>query len=99
MHRENAYNMKAVNAIIFIVIGILGEDPLSTGMLDVFFLKISYHVSLLLRELYILRIYRLLNSFYSILPVEVCSSIPSAEMSCLSGASPLIRPRRLIHVR
>jgi hypothetical protein len=26
-----------VNAIIFIVIGILREDPLSTGMLDVFF--------------------------------------------------------------
>jgi hypothetical protein len=39
-----------VNAIIFVVIGILREDPLSTGMLDVFFLKISYYVSLLLRE-------------------------------------------------
>jgi hypothetical protein len=29
-----------VNAIIFIVIGILREDPLSTGMLYVFFQKI-----------------------------------------------------------
>jgi hypothetical protein len=31
-----------VNAIIFIVIGILREDPLSTGMLDVFFSKIFF---------------------------------------------------------
>jgi hypothetical protein len=38
------------------------------------------------------------NSFDSILSVEVYSSIPSSEMSCLSGASPLIRPRRSIHV-
>jgi hypothetical protein len=51
-HRENAYNRNPVNAIIFIVIGILREDPLSTGMLDVFFSKILYHVPLLLRELY-----------------------------------------------
>jgi hypothetical protein len=29
------------NVIIFIVIGILREDPLSTGMLDVFFRKIK----------------------------------------------------------
>ena len=35
-----------VNAIIFIVIVILREDPLSTGILDVFFSKILYHSSL-----------------------------------------------------
>jgi hypothetical protein len=39
-----------VNVIIFIVIGILREDPLSKGMLDVFFSKISYHVSLFLKR-------------------------------------------------
>jgi hypothetical protein len=39
-----------VNAIIFIVIGILREDPLSTGMLDVFFQK-SDNVCHLLREI------------------------------------------------
>jgi hypothetical protein len=36
---NNAYSLKAVNAIIFIVIGILREDPLSPGMLDVLFRK------------------------------------------------------------
>jgi hypothetical protein len=36
-----------INAIIFCVIGLLREDPLSTGILDVFFLKISNHVILL----------------------------------------------------
>ena len=39
------------NAIIFTVIVILREDPLSTGMLDVFFRKNENHVSLLLREI------------------------------------------------
>jgi hypothetical protein len=56
-----------VNAITFIFIGILRENPLSTGMLDVFFLKILDHVSLLLRELYILKITVIFNSFDSIL--------------------------------
>jgi hypothetical protein len=55
---NNAYSLNPVNAIIFTVIGILREDLLSTGMLDVFFSKISYHVSLLLRELYILKNWR-----------------------------------------
>jgi hypothetical protein len=35
-----------VNAIISSVISLLREDPLSMGILDVFFSKISYHVSL-----------------------------------------------------
>jgi hypothetical protein len=38
------------NAIIFIVIGILREDPLPTGMLDVFLQKIRSCVSFCLRE-------------------------------------------------
>jgi hypothetical protein len=77
-----------VNALIFIVIGILREDPLSTGILDVFFLKISHHVSLLLRELSILKICQIFNSFYSILSVEICSSIPLFEMYCLLDNPP-----------
>jgi hypothetical protein len=68
---------------------LLREDPLSMGMLDVFFFsKISYHVALLLGELYILKICQIFNSFYSILPVEVCSLIPSAELSCLQEQAP-----------
>jgi hypothetical protein len=39
-----------VDAILFIVISLLREDPLSTGILDMFFLKISDHSSLKLRE-------------------------------------------------
>jgi hypothetical protein len=50
-HRENPYSLNhvntdvsisvlLVNAMIFTVIGILREDPLSMGMLDVFFSKI-----------------------------------------------------------
>jgi hypothetical protein len=39
-HRENPYNREAVNAIIFIVIGILREDPLSTAMLGVFYVLV-----------------------------------------------------------
>jgi hypothetical protein len=35
-----------LNAMIFSVISLLREDPLSTGILDMFFSKISYHVSL-----------------------------------------------------
>jgi hypothetical protein len=35
-----------VNAIIFIIISLLREDPLSPGILNVFFSKISYHASL-----------------------------------------------------
>jgi hypothetical protein len=38
------------NAIIFIVIVILREDPLSTGILDVFFRKIRSCVSFTKRE-------------------------------------------------
>jgi hypothetical protein len=42
--------MKAVNAIIFSVIGLLREDPLSPGILDVLFRRYMYHVSLLVSE-------------------------------------------------
>jgi hypothetical protein len=43
--------LKAFYAIIFIGISLLREDPsLSTGILDMFFLKISDHLSLKLRE-------------------------------------------------
>jgi hypothetical protein len=45
------------SALIFIVIGILRENPLPTGILDVFFLKISDHSSLCITEfIYILKI-------------------------------------------
>jgi hypothetical protein len=77
-----------VNAIIFIVIGTLKEDPLSTGMLDVFFSKILYHVSFTKREFIYSKIGLIFNSFDSILSVEVCSSIPSLEMYCLLGNPP-----------
>ena len=39
-----------MNAIILIVIGILREHPISTGILDMFFFEKSDHVCLLLRE-------------------------------------------------
>jgi hypothetical protein len=47
---RNSPSVILVNAIIFSVIGILREDPLSMGILDVFFFKISDHLSLKLRE-------------------------------------------------
>jgi hypothetical protein len=65
-------------------------------MLDVFFQKIRSCVSFTKREFLYSKISVIFNSFDSILSVEVYSSIPSSEMSCLSGASPLIRPRRSI---
>ena len=64
-----------MNAIIFIGIVILREDPLSAGILDVFFLKISYHVHLFLREVTYSKIDQFSNSFYSVRVVG-CSSIP-----------------------
>jgi hypothetical protein len=45
-----------VNAIIFSVISLLREDPLSPGILDIFFFEISYHVSLLVSEFMYLKI-------------------------------------------
>jgi hypothetical protein len=81
-----------VNAIIFIVIGILREDPLSTGILDVFFQNIGSCVSFTKREFIYLKIAQIFSSFYSILSVEVCSSIPSLEMYCLLANPPHIRP-------
>jgi hypothetical protein len=59
-----------------------------TGYVGRLFSKLSYHVSLLLRELYILKICQIFNSFDSILSVEVCSSIPSLEMYCLLDNPP-----------
>jgi hypothetical protein len=48
-----------VNAIIFIVIGMLREDPLSTGILDVFFENIVSCVSFTKTELvYVLKNWR-----------------------------------------
>jgi hypothetical protein len=44
---------------------LLREDPLSAGILDMFFLKISNHSSLKLREFIYLKIGRIFNSFNS----------------------------------
>jgi hypothetical protein len=65
-----------VNAIIFSDIGILREDPLSMGILDVFFLKISDHSSLKLREFIYLKIAQIFISTTRTIRIEVGSSIP-----------------------
>jgi hypothetical protein len=52
-----------VNAIIFSVISLLREDPLSPGILDMFFSKISDHSSLKLREFIYLKNFQIFNSF------------------------------------
>jgi hypothetical protein len=57
-----------VNAIIFSVIGMLREDPLSPGILDMFFRKYLYHVSLLLSEFIYLTFHQIFNNFNSIDP-------------------------------
>jgi uncharacterized membrane protein len=54
-----------VNAIISIVIGILREDPLSTGILDVFFQKIRSCVSFTKREFMYTKIAVSYNSFHT----------------------------------
>jgi hypothetical protein len=54
-----------VNAIIFSVIDILREDPLSPGILDMFFQKYPYHVSILVSEFTYLEIAQFFNSFNS----------------------------------
>jgi hypothetical protein len=56
-----------VNAIIFIVIGILREDPLSTGILDVFFQKIPSCVSFTKREFLYSKIGVFFSSFDSVI--------------------------------
>ena len=66
-----------VSAIFFIVIGILREDPLLTGILDVFLQKIRSCVSFTKREFIYSKIAVIFNSFDSNISVEVCSSIPS----------------------
>jgi hypothetical protein len=76
------------NAIIFIVIGILREDPLSPGMLDVFFQKIRSCVFFTKREFLYLKIAVIFTSFCLYLSVEVCSLIPSLEMYCLLDNPP-----------
>jgi hypothetical protein len=44
---------------------LLREDPLSTGVLDVFFLKISDHPSLCKTEILYLKFHQIYNSFNS----------------------------------
>jgi hypothetical protein len=63
MNTDVSISVKLVNAIIFIVISLLiREDPLSTGILDVFFSsKILYHVSLLVSEFIYLNIAQIFN--------------------------------------
>jgi hypothetical protein len=51
-----------VNAIIFTVITSLREDPLSPGILDMFFLKISDHSFLCKTELIYLKFHQIINS-------------------------------------
>ena len=51
-----SFSVVLVNAVIFIVISILREDPLSTSMLDVFFRKIRSCVSFSKREFKYLKI-------------------------------------------
>jgi hypothetical protein len=58
-----------VNAIIFIVISLLREDPLSSGILDMFFLKIFDHSYLKLREF----ILKISPKFLTILPHQILS--------------------------
>jgi hypothetical protein len=60
-----AYSMNPVNVIIFIVIGILREDPLPTGMLDVFFQKIRSCFSFTKREFMYSKIAVIYNSFHT----------------------------------
>jgi hypothetical protein len=51
--------------IIFIVISLLREDPLSAGILDIFFLEISDHLSLCKTEVIYLNFHQIYNSFNS----------------------------------
>jgi hypothetical protein len=60
-----SYIWNPVNAIIFIVISLLREDPLSTGILDMFFSKISDHSSLCKTEVIYLKFHQIFNSFNS----------------------------------
>jgi hypothetical protein len=67
--------LKAVNAVIFIVITSLREEPLSPGILDMFFLKISDHLSLCKTEVIYLKFHQIINStLHQILSVGGSSS-------------------------
>jgi hypothetical protein len=71
----DGHNMKAVNAIIFGVISLLREDPLSPGILDMFFLKISNHSSLCKTEFIYSKFHQIINSTtHQILSVGSSSS-------------------------
>jgi hypothetical protein len=53
---------KKYNAASGIIAGeLLREDPLSPGILDMFFFEISYHVSLLVSEFIYLKIAQIFN--------------------------------------
>jgi hypothetical protein len=55
------HNRNPVNAIIFFVISLLREDPLSPGILDMFFQKYPYHVSILVSEFMCLKFAQIFN--------------------------------------
>jgi hypothetical protein len=63
--RYRRHNRNPVNAIIFSVIVMLREDPLSPGILDMFFRKYLYHVSLLVSEFIYFKIAQIFNSYNS----------------------------------